>query len=123
MDRSDMGLLLAALVGSALESEQGSDNEQRQEAPTCVPRYATEAEALTFAAKLMRAAPGDIIVCARRKSEQDITGVLCGALKEGHFEMLVYDDDHTLALFKGSAALVKAVIPFEDYLAARRSAA
>ena len=123
MDRPDMGLLLAALVGSALESEQGSDNEQRQEAPANVPHYATEAEALTFAAKLMRAAPGDIIVCARLKSEQDIIGVLCGAPKEGRFEMLVYDDDHTLALFKGSAALVKAVISFEDYLATKRSVA
>lgn len=110
--------LLMALAALALDSEEKNTHEACNEPPANVPRYGTERDALLFAAKLAKAAPGDVVVCAASNGKPDRTGVLCSLEGKGRLNALVCQDG-VLALLNTSVAMVREVMPLEDYLASQ----
>lgn len=111
-------LLMALAAALSLDSEEKTAHEARSEPPANVPRYGTEKDALLFAAKLARAAPGDVVVCAAPNGKPDRTGVLCGLEGKGRLNALICQDG-VLALLNTSVAMVREVMPLEDYLASQ----
>lgn len=115
----EMLMALAAVL--ALDTEKTPTQEARNEPPAYVPRYATEKDALIFAAKLAKAVPGDVVVCAEKEGEPDTIGVLCSGIDgKGRLNALILQDG-VLARLNMSVALVREVMPLQDYLAAKHS--
>lgn len=113
--------LLMALTALALETKEAPTQEAREEPPAYVPHYATEKDALIFAAKLAKAAPGDVVVCAEKEGKPDRIGVLCGGIDGNGRINAIIRQDGVLALLETSVALVRDVMPLQDYLAAKHS--
>lgn len=112
-------LLMALAAALSPDSEEKTAHEACNEPPANVPRYTTGKDALLFAAKLAKAAPGDVVVCAGKEGEADRTGVLCGGIdRKGRFTALICQDG-VLALLDASVAFVREVMSLEDYLASQ----
>lgn len=112
--------MLMALF-AALDLDSGKKpQEEHKEPPSCVPRYASETDALIFAAKLAKATPGDVIIIADPTEGLDRTGVLCGMGNEGEVRALIFHKGR-IAMLNSSAALVREVIPLQDYLASKHN--
>lgn len=113
--------MLMALF-AALDLDSGKKpQEEHKEPPACVPHYASETDALIFAAKLVKAAPGDVVIIADPAEGPDRTGVLCGGIDGNGRINAIIRQDGVLALLETSVALVRDVMPLQDYLAAKHS--